>query len=431
MSPEPAASIFAFTAGERLGLLGGQPDRPAPRALGAQGHRGGELAAARDAARREYRQWRDRVDDLRDQHHRGDLAGVAAGLRALRDDQVGAGRDLAARVLDGADECRHGYPAAARARSTITGGGGPSALAISRIGWRRATSISSVAPSLVTWCPDPPRTDPPRPGRHVRALVRYPVPLEDPGEELPVPLRDGRPQVAGRVRRLGDPAGDQYVDAVRAAAHVVIDPAQFLLEAIGGEGDRAEHAEAARVRDGGHDVAAVAEGEQRELDPERLADAGSSSAKLLEHRIALALIRMDEGSHAAAGPRAAWPPRPAARTTTAPRPARPAPAAPTRPSRAWATAQETRTAAPLASAQPARLPHQGQPVGVRRDTNAAHASHRRMTRRSLGGAVEERVGTAVAADHADRVSAAPSSASPGVRARRPASRGGRGCRRCR
>jgi hypothetical protein len=55
---------------------------------------------------------------------------------------------------------------------------------------------------------------------------------------------------------------------------VIVDPAEFFLEVFGGVRDGAEHAEPARVRHRGHDVTAVAEGEQRELDPEPLGDLG-------------------------------------------------------------------------------------------------------------------------------------------------------------
>ena len=47
----------------------------------------------------EHRDVADGVDDLGDQHHGADLAGVAAGLVALRDDQVDAGLHVALGVL--------------------------------------------------------------------------------------------------------------------------------------------------------------------------------------------------------------------------------------------------------------------------------------------------------------------------------------------
>ena len=46
----------------------------------------------------------DGLDHLGNQHHGGDLTAVAAGLGALRDDEVDAARDLLDRVLIGADQ---------------------------------------------------------------------------------------------------------------------------------------------------------------------------------------------------------------------------------------------------------------------------------------------------------------------------------------
>ena len=64
---------------------------------------------------------------------------------------------------------------------------------------------------------------------------------------------------------------DHDVDAVRLAVDVLVDPLQLELELLGRERERAEHADATGVRHRGHDIAAVAEREDRELDPEPLA----------------------------------------------------------------------------------------------------------------------------------------------------------------
>ena len=69
-------------------------------------------------------------------------------------------------------------------------------------------------------------------------------------------------------------AGDDDVDAVGVVADVLVEPLQLDLELLGREADGAEHADAAGVGDGGHHVAAVGEGEDRELDPEAVADLG-------------------------------------------------------------------------------------------------------------------------------------------------------------
>ena len=105
-----------------LGLVGGEPHRAAPHALGAERHRRRHLTAAADAAGTQHRNAADGIDDLGDQHHRPDLAGVAAGFAALGDDHVdtgvdvtlgvlgrtGEGADGAALLLDAVDHVRRG-----------------------------------------------------------------------------------------------------------------------------------------------------------------------------------------------------------------------------------------------------------------------------------------------------------------------------------
>ena len=56
------------------------------------------------------------------------------------------------------------------------------------------------------------------------------------------------------------------------AADVVVDPRQLLVQLLRGERRRTEHAEPAGVGHGGDDVAAVTEGEEREIDTELLTD---------------------------------------------------------------------------------------------------------------------------------------------------------------
>ncbi len=76
-------------------------------------------------------------------------------------------------------------------------------------------------------------------------------------------------------------AGDEHVDAVGAAADMVVDPAEFLLEIVGGEGGGAEDAEAAGLGDFDDDVAAVGEGEDRDVAAEGFGDFGAHSGSLL------------------------------------------------------------------------------------------------------------------------------------------------------
>ena len=64
----------------------------------AERERRGDLAAAADTTGREHGCGRDRVDDLRDEDHRGDLARVPARLVALRHHDVDTVVDVALRV---------------------------------------------------------------------------------------------------------------------------------------------------------------------------------------------------------------------------------------------------------------------------------------------------------------------------------------------
>src|SRR5207249_11318711 len=111
-----------------------------------------------------------------------------------------------------------------------------------------------------------------REGRHL-------VALEDLLDEAAVALRDHlledrlvEPALLGAGVRLRH----HDVDAIGLPAHVLVDPAELHLELLGGgEGERAEDAEAAGLAHRRHHVAAVAEGEDRELDAEGVADAGA------------------------------------------------------------------------------------------------------------------------------------------------------------
>jgi hypothetical protein len=70
-------------------------------------------------------------------------------------------------------------------------------------------------------------------------------------------------------------ARDHDVDAVRLVADVLVDPLHLDLELLRRESHRAEHAEPARGGHRGRDVAAVREGEDRELDAEAFAEGGA------------------------------------------------------------------------------------------------------------------------------------------------------------
>ena len=65
---------------------------------------------------------------------------------------------------------------------------------------------------------------------------------------------------------------NQYVDTVGLAADMVVDPLQLLLDRLGREPGSAEHPETTGLADGRDHVAAMAEGDQRKLDAQHVAD---------------------------------------------------------------------------------------------------------------------------------------------------------------
>jgi len=69
-----------------------------------------------------------------------------------------------------------------------------------------------------------------------------------------------------------DVFGDQHVDAIGLAVDVIVDPFQFLLDALGRMRGGAQDTEAAGAADGGDNVATMAEGEQRKLDAQHIAN---------------------------------------------------------------------------------------------------------------------------------------------------------------
>jgi hypothetical protein len=117
--------------------------------------------------------------------------------------------------------------------------------------------------------------------------VGHSVVREDLLDELAVLGRDHLAQLLLELLRVHLAhalvlPGDHEVDAVGLVADVLVDPLELDLELLGREADGAEHAEAARLRDGGHDVAAVGEGEDRELDAQAVAEIGVHGSVLVE-----------------------------------------------------------------------------------------------------------------------------------------------------
>jgi uncharacterized protein (TIGR00369 family) len=85
--------------------------------------------------------------------------------------------------------------------------------------------------------------------------------------------------LVARVLRRHD-----QVDAERQVADLALDPRQVDLELLGRVGDRTQHPEAARLRHRRHHVAAVGEGEDRQLDPEQVGDGGAHPREVRARR---------------------------------------------------------------------------------------------------------------------------------------------------
>ena len=85
--------------------------------------------------------------------------------------------------------------------------------------------------------------------------------------------------------------GDDDVHPVWMVTDVGVDPVQFDLELFGGEPHRAQHTEAPGFADGDHDIAAVGEREDGELDPELVAKCGVHERLLRCGRLKRVLFR--------------------------------------------------------------------------------------------------------------------------------------------
>ena len=164
--------------------------------------------------------------------------------------------------------------------SIMSLGGVPRALAISVIfGCLRATSTCGVAVASVqpSSC---------RVLSSSSSVERHAVVGQDLAGEVEVFLRDHVSQhlrqfVGGQIRvHALVLVGDDDVDAVVVVADVLVDPVAFDLELLRGEAHRAEHTETSGLAHRDHHVAAVGEGEDRELDAELVAQ-GSMHGPLL------------------------------------------------------------------------------------------------------------------------------------------------------
>ena len=259
-----------------LGLLGGQPHRPAPDPLRSEGHGGGHLTTAANTTRTEHRHpVADRVDDLGDQHHRPDLAGVTTGFGPLCDHQIDAGRDMAFGMLglagQRADESsffmgslEHVSRGRAERVDDERGSVSERDLELRRraLGGEGCRVAMGSEPALTS--------------NTVGQLGHIEL-VEESLDEGSVLVGNHADEVlhpstaavtAGVLRRC-----DQ-IDAVGAITDLVLDPVEVDLELAVGVADRPEHTEAPGTRHRRDDVSAVAESEDRQVDTEHLRDTG-------------------------------------------------------------------------------------------------------------------------------------------------------------
>jgi hypothetical protein len=115
--------------------------------------------------------------------------------------------------------------------------------------------------------------------RRIRRELRHAMARQHLLDVLLVAQRDHRLErglvEAGHAPPVGERGRHHDVDAVRLPADVRVDPVELHLELLVRVRERAEDAEAAGAADGRDDVAAVGEGEDRELDVEEIANTGA------------------------------------------------------------------------------------------------------------------------------------------------------------
>ena len=156
---------------------------------------------------------------------------------------------------------------------TTSAGGGPSALTSSDTGCSSATSICaspvvSVQPSR--WCGWPSSGSG---GMSCSASTFSTKSRFSCGIIASSWRSSSAGSLSDAARLLEQRRGHHEVDAVRAAVDVLVDPRSSSISSSSGvKYERAEHAHPARLAHRGDDVAAVAEGEDRELDAEPVAD---------------------------------------------------------------------------------------------------------------------------------------------------------------
>jgi hypothetical protein len=208
----------------------------------------------------------NRLDHLGHQHHGRDLAAMAAGLGALHDENIDAGRDLAERMLLGTDQCRHRHAVLLAhldhrlRRHAQRIGDQPDRMPERRIeDFQRTLRVERLR--LVVG--DISR-------RQFNAVF-----LEEVAGEGAMFVRNPRLQAFPGDILLAcgrNVLGDQHVEPIGLAVDVIVDPFQFLLDGFGRVRGGAEHAETSGAADGGNHVAAMAESQQGKFYTQHVAD---------------------------------------------------------------------------------------------------------------------------------------------------------------
>ena len=271
VSLDEAARNFCFTTGSVSASAVVSQTEPhhtpcAPSAIAAATWR-----PRHDAAGSEHGSGATAFDDLGHQHHRRHLAGMAAGLGALRHDHVDAGIDLAracdfapparlqrmSRPCARSDQLRR---AVGRARSRAAGSGGR--------GRRRAGSLAS-GDTLMT-----------RAGGVSARQRRTPwrARMSSTKATRSAGSRSAR---AGFGRPL--PVGTKFTGSSRStpyglASGLLVDPGKVDLKPLRAMGHGAQDPHPTGVRHRGDHVPAVAEGEDRELDAEAVTERRTHAA---------------------------------------------------------------------------------------------------------------------------------------------------------
>lgn len=254
--------------GRGFRLRRAEPDRARPHTLRTQGQRRGDLPAARDPAGVKHRDRRRRIDDLRGQNHRCDIARMAAGLVAGRDDDIHARFHMASdmfRVADHARDLDAVFVAAVGHMRRRHAQGARQQLdplmAVHDLhpAFRRLMGAHHAAHVFVE-------------DRFtlVRWQFRYLMARHQVLDELAMRFRDEPVDIVDRhpFEFRSGVGREHQIDAVSLAVRMRVEPVQFDLQLFGRYMGRSQDPHAARPADRRDHIAAMRKGEDRCLETE-------------------------------------------------------------------------------------------------------------------------------------------------------------------